>query len=142
VVEVEALRRERGAALVDVMAADGAVADPATGVWHVPKPRLHMAGSLWLPNVGRGVLTPEFDAYFRDGLARATGGRFDHPIVIYCQADCWMGWNAVRRAVAYGYTAVHWYPEGTDGMADWDVPLVPATPVPIPRGGPAVPADR
>jgi hypothetical protein len=42
-----------------------------------------------------------------------------------------MSWNAIRRAASYGYTALYWYPDGTDGMRDWDVPLVPAIPVPL-----------
>lgn len=134
--ELQALAKDKSAILLDVMAADGAVVDPATGAWQLKKPRTHMAGSVWLPNVGRGVLTTALDAYYRDNLQRLTGGRRDQPIVIYCQADCWMGWNAVKRAASYGFTALYWYPDGTDGMADWDVPLVPATPVPMAPAGP------
>jgi PQQ-dependent catabolism-associated CXXCW motif protein len=120
----------QGAVLVDVMPSDGAGPDAATGVWHVPKPRFNMAGSIWLPDVGRGVLTPAMDAYFKSNLARSTDGRQHWPIVVYCQADCWMSWNALKRAASYGYTSLYWYAEGTDGMSDWDVALVPATPVP------------
>jgi PQQ-dependent catabolism-associated CXXCW motif protein len=36
-------------------------------------------------------------------------------LVIYCQADCWMSWNAAKQALSYGYTNVAWYPEGTAG---------------------------
>ena len=36
-------------------------------------------------------------------------------LVIYCQADCWMSWNAAKRALSYGYPNVAWYPDGTDG---------------------------
>ena len=36
-------------------------------------------------------------------------------VVIYCLADCWMSWNAAKRILAYGYSNVAWYPEGTDG---------------------------
>ena len=53
-------------------------------------------------------------AYFRQGLARATGGNNAALLVIYCQADCWMSWNAAKRALSYGYSNVAWYPEGTD----------------------------
>jgi PQQ-dependent catabolism-associated CXXCW motif protein len=134
--ELQALAKDKAAILLDVMSADGAVIDPTTGNWQLKKPRTHMPGSVWLPNVGRGVLTPALDAYYRDNLERFTGGRRDQPIVIYCQADCWMGWNAVKRAASYGYTGLYWYPDGTDGMADWDVPLVPATPVPMPPARP------
>ena len=134
VVSLETLQKlvaERRALLIDVMPSDGAGADPVTGVWHVPKPRLDMAGSIWLPDVGKGALTPGLEAYFHDNLTRLTAGDKARAIIIYCQADCWMSWNAVKRAAGYGFTALYWYPDGTDGMRDWDVPLVAATPVPM-----------
>lgn len=132
--ELETLMRDRNALLIDVMPSEGAGPDPITGLWHVPKPRLNMAGSVWLPDVGKGVLTPQIDAYFKQALARLTGGDNRRAIVFYCQADCWMSWNAVKRASELGYSSLHWYPEGTDGMRDWDVPLVPAVPEPYPAG--------
>ncbi|MBX9925751.1 MAG: hypothetical protein K2Y05_05290 [Hyphomicrobiaceae bacterium] len=122
---------KRGGVLVDVNPAEGAGADPVTGAWHVPKPRRSMAGSTWLPDVGRGTLTPILDAYFRSNLERLTAGDVNRPLLIYCQAECWQSWNAAKRAVSFGYTAVYWYPDGTDGMRDWDVPLLPVTPVPV-----------
>ena len=128
---LQQLSRDQHAILLDVMPSDGAGADPKTGVWHVPKPRLNMAGSVWLPDVGKGVLTPALETYFQSNLTTLTGGDKAHPVVIYCQADCWMSWNAVKRAASYGYTALYWYPDGSDGMRDWDVPLVPSTPVPM-----------
>ncbi len=90
-----------------------------------------MAGSVWLPDVGKGTLTPALETYFQTNLTALTGGNKARPIIVYCQADCWMSWNAVQRAASYGYTALHWYRDGTDGMRDWDVPQVPATPVPM-----------
>ena len=122
---------KRGGVLVDVNPAEGAGADPVTGVWHVPKPRRSMAGSTWLPDVGRGTLTPTLDVYYRTNLERLTAGDINRPLLIYCQADCWQSWNAAKRAVSFGYTSVYWYPDGTDGMRDWDVPLVAVTPVPM-----------
>jgi PQQ-dependent catabolism-associated CXXCW motif protein len=121
--------RDHGAVFIDVMPSEGAGADATTGVWHVPKPRENMVGSVWLPDVGKGVLTPELEAYFKTNLARLTAGDTSKAVVIYCQADCWMSWNAVKRAAGYGYTALFWYPEGTDGMRDWDIPLAPSVPV-------------
>lgn len=129
--ELKALVRGSQVVLVDVMASEGAGLDAATGRWHTAVPRHHMAGSVWLPDVGRGVLTPALDQYFRDTLQRLTGGDVNRAIVIYCQADCWMSWNAVRRAAGYGYRALYWYPEGTDGMRDEDLPLVEAVPEPL-----------
>jgi PQQ-dependent catabolism-associated CXXCW motif protein len=129
--DLQKLVAEKHAILLDVTPSEGAGADPQTGVWHLPKPRLNMAGSVWLPDVGKGVLSAALDRYFQTNLARLSGNNKLQPIVIYCQADCWMSWNAVKRASGYGYGALYWYPDGTDGMRDWDVPLVPSTPVPM-----------
>lgn len=117
--------------LVDVMASDGAGLDPSTGQWRMASSRRHIPSSVWLPDVGKGRLSPQLDIYFRTALDRLTNGDLSRPIVIYCLADCWMGWNAVRRAASYSYTAVYWYPDGTDGWRDWDRPLVPAVALPL-----------
>ena len=42
-----------------------------------------------------------------------------------------MSWNAAKRAISYGYSNVHWYPEGTDGWAEAGLPLAGAEPVPV-----------
>jgi len=42
-----------------------------------------------------------------------------------------MSWNAVRRAAAYGYSAIYWLAEGTDGWRDWDGAFEDSTPVPL-----------
>ncbi|WP_422038647.1 PQQ-dependent catabolism-associated CXXCW motif protein [Roseibium sp.] len=87
---------------------------PEGTVWR-DKPRDSIPGSIWLPNVGYQTI-PEIDAvYFRQGLEAVTAGDKSRPVVIFCQADCWMSWNAAKRAVEYGYTDIHWYPDGTDG---------------------------
>ena len=129
--ELQQLMTARNAVVLDVMPLEGAGADPVTGVWQVLKPRQNLAGSVWLPDVGRGTLSDRLETYFKSNLASLTGGDLGRPIAIYCQADCWMGWNAVKRAASYGYTALYWYRDGTDGMRDWDIPLVPATPVAV-----------
>ena len=64
-------------------------------------------------------------------LERLTSGDRARAIIIYCQADCWMSWNAVRRAAAYGYSAIYWLAEGTDGWRDWDGAFEDSTPVPL-----------
>ena|SRR5260221_13984569 len=73
--------------------------------------------------------SPELEAYFRTNLERGTNGRLDTPIVFYCRADCWMSWNATKRAASWGYTHVFWYRDGTDGWAAANLPLAPAEPV-------------
>ena len=43
--------------------------------------------------------------------------------MVYCQADCWMSWNAAKRLLSYGYSNVAWYPEGTDGWERAGLPI-------------------
>jgi len=53
-------------------------------------------------------------------------------IVMYCQADCWMSWNAAKRALSFGYSNIAWYPDGTDGWERANLPTVEAQPKPRP----------
>lgn len=102
--------------LVDVYAATRQPADDRLeATWSVPRPRQSLPGATWLPNVGFAALDPSVERYFRDHLERLTGGDPSRPVVIFCVTDCWMSWNAVRRAAAWGYSRLYWYPEGTDG---------------------------
>ena len=50
-------------------------------------------------------------------------------LVIYCKAGCWMSWNAAKRAIAYGYSNVLWFPDGTDAWAAAGLPTEPSEPV-------------
>jgi PQQ-dependent catabolism-associated CXXCW motif protein len=72
-------------------------------------------------------------AYFKDGLQRVTGGDPAKSVVIFCLRDCWMSWNAARRARAMGYINVIWYPDGTDGWSEAGLPLQEVQPVPRPN---------
>lgn len=100
---------------------------PADTVWR-DKPRFSIPGTIWLPDTGYGRLAAATEDYLRDGVARASGGNKTAPLVIYCQADCWMSWNAAKRVLSYGYTNVAWYPEGTDGWERADLPLTESQP--------------
>jgi PQQ-dependent catabolism-associated CXXCW motif protein len=94
------------------------------GTIYREKPRLSIPGAVWLPNVGYGRLADVTDAYFREHLKSATEGDKDAPILIFCLEECWMSWNAAKRArEEYGYTRVFWYPLGTDGWDFQDYPL-------------------
>lgn len=94
---------------------------PEGTIWR-EKPRHSIPGAIWLPNVGYGALAEITHDYFRRGLEKATGGDPDHPILIFCLEECWMSWNAAKRALEYGYTQVYWLPEGTDGWTFFDFP--------------------
>ncbi len=121
-----------GAVWIDVLAAPRRPANlPPQALW-MPVPRRDIPGSLWLPDVGRGVLSAELEAVFSHAASGATKGRSDIPIVFYCLADCWMSWNAAKRAVSWGYTRIYWYRDGTDGWEAAKLPLAEAKPVPGP----------
>ena len=117
---------------IDVLPAPRRPANlPAVGIW-MPLPHRNIPGSLWLPDIGRGALSPELEAYFRDHLEAAVKGLRTLPIVFYCLADCWMSWNATKRAASWGYTKLYWYRDGTDGWQAAKLPMANVEPVPAP----------
>lgn len=131
--EVKRLTESAGASpvLIDVMPAPQKPRGLAeTALWFPPT-RSHIPSSAWLPNVGYGRLSDGLDRYFRANLERLTAAEQARPIVIYCLAECWMSWNAARRAAEYGYTQVMWYPDGTTGWEGAGLPLAEGTPVPM-----------
>jgi PQQ-dependent catabolism-associated CXXCW motif protein len=124
-----ALWKSGDAVWIDVLPASRRPSNlPASALW-MPLPHRDIPGSLWLPDIGRGALSPELESYFEAHLEAATKGRRDAPVVFYCQADCWMSWNAAKRAINWGYTAVYWYPEGTDDWEAAKLPLAEVEPV-------------
>ena len=128
--EAEAIWRAGAGVFIDVLPhAPKPQNLPAGTVWR-EKPRLNIPGSIWLPDTGYGTLAAATDDYLRHGLARASGGNRATLLVIYCLADCWMSWNAAKRALSYGYHNVAWYPEGTDGWQRADLPLAESQPEP------------
>ncbi len=128
--EAEAIWRAHGAVFVDVLPHAPKPANLPEGTIWREKPRQNIPGSVWLPDTGYGALAASTEDYLRRGLARATGGDKARLLVIYCQADCWMSWNAAKRALTLGYTNVAWYPEGTDGWENALLPLAPSQPEP------------
>jgi len=112
-----------GAGFIDVFPQAPKPANLPKGTIWREKPRSSIPGALWLPNVGYGAIADITADYFRRGLDQVTNGREDAPVVLFCLEDCWMSWNAARRAIEWGYTSVYWLPEGTDGWQLWDYPL-------------------
>jgi rhodanese-related sulfurtransferase len=96
-------------------------------IWR-EKPRRNISGSSWLPDTEYGALAPVTDNYLRTNLARVTGDDRTKALVVYCLRDCWMSWNAAKRILALGYANVVWYPNGTDGGAEADLPLQESMP--------------
>jgi PQQ-dependent catabolism-associated CXXCW motif protein len=121
--EAEALWRAATAVFIDVLPRLNKPKKLPTGTVWRDKPRDDIPGSVWLPNTGYGVLPPETEAYFRDGLKTTVGDDASRPVVIYCLAECWMSWNAAKRAIGLGYRNVIWYSDGTDGWAAAGLPL-------------------
>ncbi len=119
------------ALLIDVLPAPRQPEGMKPGTPWLPLPRYDIPGSTWLPEVGRGALTAAADERFRKRLDMLTGGDRAKPLVFYCLADCWMSWNATKRAASYGFRNVSWYPDGSDGWHAAGRPLQEARPEPI-----------
>lgn len=116
-VEVKKLQENVGAVVVDVIP-EHRKPDflPENQLW-IPVPHRGIPGAIWLPDVGFGALSDITEGYFKHHLEMATRGNMDYPLVFYCRIDCWMSWNAAKRAMTYGYTSVYWF---ADGIEDWD----------------------
>ena len=120
----------KSATFVDVLPRPPKPANlPPGTVWR-DKPRHDIPGSTWLPDTGYGVIPPERLDYLRHGLEKASGGDKSRPLVFYCLQDCWMSWNAGKRALSLGYVNVLWYPEGTDGWTAEGYPVEARDPEP------------
>lgn len=116
------------AVLVDVLPAPRRPAGMRPDMPWLPARHWTLPGSVWWPEVGRGVLAAELEARFRERLTQvALPGRV---VVFFCLSDCWMSWNAARRAGSYGIQAA-WYPDGTDGWARAGLPLQDVRPDPL-----------
>jgi PQQ-dependent catabolism-associated CXXCW motif protein len=130
--EAEAIWRAKTGVFVDVLPRPPKPPNlPAGTVWR-DKPRFNIPGSIWLPDTGYGELAAATEEYLRQGLLHASGGNKATMIVVYCQADCWMSWNAAKRVLSFGYTNVAWYPDGTDGWQQANLPTAEAQPEPRP----------
>ena len=42
-------------------------------------------------------------------LSRISREHADATLVFYCRADCWMSWNAAKRALAWGFATSGWF---------------------------------
>lgn len=121
--EAHALWQAGEAAFIDVLPRPPKPENlPEDTIWR-DKPRASIPGAVWLPNVGYGALADVTADYFRAGLDHATGSDPDRPVVFFCLADCWMSWNAAKRAIEWNHSQVYWFPDGTDGWAFQDFPL-------------------
>ena len=102
------------------------------GAWLVSSPRKNILGSIWLPNVGKQELKPVVMLYFETNLVDLTAGDKSKALVFYCIEDCWMAWNAAKRAHEWGYSEVMWFREGVDGWKDINGELEASEPINLP----------
>lgn len=102
---------------------------PAGTIWRDPS-HMTIEDAVWLANVGYGVLSAEASGYFQRNLEMLTQGDKAKPLVFFCLKNCWMSWNAAKRALSLGYTNVAWYRDGTDGWQEAGGLVVEARPLP------------
>jgi PQQ-dependent catabolism-associated CXXCW motif protein len=132
--EAEVIWRAKSGVFVDVLPRPPKPSNlPAGTIWR-DRPRFNIPGSIWLPDTGYGTLAPATEDYLRQGIERASLGNHAMLLVVYCQANCWMSWNAAKRIISYGYSNVNWYPDGTDGWERANLPTAESQPEPRPAG--------
>ena len=131
--EVVRLRDQSGAVLIDVIPQQRRPESlPENQLW-IPAAHQTIPGALWLPGVGYGQLSKTIYDYFLYHLDAASQGDKAKPLVFFCRDNCWMSWNAAKRALSHDYTNVYWYPEGTEGWFEAGFDYAPAVPAPDQR---------
>lgn len=123
--DVRRLLEQGGVILVDVLPAPRRPDAMRPGVPWLPQPHRSLPGAVWWPEVGRGALPRDIEARFAARLKAATAGKPEVLVVFFCLNDCWMSWNAARRAALLGVRA-GWFPEGVDGWEAAGLPTGPA----------------
>jgi PQQ-dependent catabolism-associated CXXCW motif protein len=101
----------------------------APGAVWLPLPHPVIPGALWIPGAGIGAISPAVDELFRERLAQGTHNDLSHPLVIYCHRNCWLSWNAAKRAISYGYRNVFWFPDGMEGWRAAGLPTATGEPL-------------
>jgi PQQ-dependent catabolism-associated CXXCW motif protein len=125
--QIQALQQRGAVVLIDVVTAPRRPATMRPGAPWLPPVHRDLLGSLWWPDTGRGEISPDLAERLH---GRLTAVEATHPgalIVFYCHSDCWLSWNATKRAAAWGIHA-GWYPDGADGWEHDGLPMQDATP--------------
>jgi PQQ-dependent catabolism-associated CXXCW motif protein len=129
VLHVPAVRKligEHEAVLIDVLPAPRRPASMRPEMPWIPQPHRTLPGSLWWPDVGRGGLPQATETRFRERL-HEVAGEPPRLLVFFCLSNCWMSWNAAKRAASYGLR-VGWFPDGADGWEAAGLPLETVAP--------------
>lgn len=78
------------------------------------KPHDGIVNSIWLPNVGYGQIDEMTTRYLVKNLNLAMNNNSNTIFLFYCKIDCWMSWNAARRASSLGFKNILWYKNGIE----------------------------
>src|SRR5215470_15270884 len=117
--EAEQIWKAAGAIFLDVLPyAPRPTNLPPGTIWR-EKPRRNIPGSSWLPDTGYGALAPVTENYLRTNLARVIGGDRTKALRVM---ECG------KTNPCHGICKVVWYPDGTDGWAEADLPLCESMP--------------
>jgi PQQ-dependent catabolism-associated CXXCW motif protein len=127
--KLAALLHSGGVLVVDVSDAPRRPPNLAEGAVWLPLPHPVIPGGLWIPGAGQGAIAPPVEKLFRERLALGSGNDPAHSLVIYCHRNCWLSWNAAKRAINYGYTSVYWFPDGMEGWRAAGLPTAVAEPL-------------
>jgi PQQ-dependent catabolism-associated CXXCW motif protein len=86
--------------------------------------RRGLPGALYMESaIGAGRIGIEMRDRFRAALDKLTGGDKSKPLVFYClNSQCWLSYNASRRAIVAGYTNVYWYRGGIEAWKELRYP--------------------
>lgn len=104
------------------------------GQFTLQEEHFNLPNSLWLANCGTGELPNSWEPYCKSWLEQLSGGDKSMPLVFYCRADCWLGWNAAKRAADWGYSRLYWLRDGIEGWQQAGFELVPSQPLAWPEG--------
>ena len=116
--EAEQLVKDNSVILIDVYPKPPKPAGlPAGTIWRDPQHET-LPRAYWLPNVGFGALADGVEDYFRLHLEKWTTESPKKPLMFFCARNCWMSWNASKRALAMGFKNVIWYRDGSDGWQE------------------------
>ena len=124
---LQALLGKEDPLLVDVMPTQPKPANrPVDAIWRDPE-RETIKGAVWLANMGYGKLSEAEETAFKEELLRRAGS-LDRSIVVFCEPQCWMSWNAAKRALAYGFRNIIWFPDGAGAWREAGLEAETVTP--------------
>lgn len=91
-----------------------------------PGKRHCLPGAVWAGSrFGQGQVFANDERDFAALLNDVTSGDKATPIVFYClNPECWLSYNGALRALAEGYTSVHWYRGGLHAWKAARLPMV------------------